>query len=102
VGGARGSHGRGLESVQGFGGKASKERDHLEDPRRRWEDGIRMDLREIDWGGIDWIQLSQDMDRWWSLINTVMNLRSQLVRIILLHTLNFILIIYDIQILVSF
>jgi hypothetical protein len=44
-------------------------------PRRRWEDGIRMDLREIGWGSVDWIQLAQDMDRWRALVNTVMNLR---------------------------
>jgi hypothetical protein len=40
--------------------------------RRRWEDGIRMDL---DWGSVDWIQLAQDRDRWRALVNTVMNLR---------------------------
>jgi hypothetical protein len=33
-------------------------------PRRRWEDGIRMDLREIGWVSVDWIQLAQDRDRW--------------------------------------
>jgi hypothetical protein len=33
-------------------------------PRRRWEDGIRMDLREIGWRSVDWIQLAQDRDRW--------------------------------------
>jgi hypothetical protein len=32
-------------------------------PRRRWEDGIRMDLREIGWVGVEWIQLAQDRDR---------------------------------------
>jgi hypothetical protein len=44
-------------------------------PRRRWEDGIRMDLREIGWESVDWIQLAQDRDRWRVLVNTVMNLR---------------------------
>jgi hypothetical protein len=44
-------------------------------PRHRWGDGIRMDLREIDWGSIDRIQLAQDWDRWQALVNTVMNLR---------------------------
>jgi hypothetical protein len=44
-------------------------------PRRRWEDGIRMDLREIGWGSVDWIQLAQDMDRWRAVVNAVMNLR---------------------------
>jgi hypothetical protein len=43
--------------------------------RRRWEDGVRMDLREICWGSVDWIQLAHDRDRWWVLVNTVMNLR---------------------------
>jgi hypothetical protein len=38
-------------------------------------DGIRMDLREIGWGSVDWIQLAQDRDRWRDLVNTVMNLR---------------------------
>jgi hypothetical protein len=44
-------------------------------PRRRWEDGIRMDLREIGLGGVDWIRLSQDRDRWRAVVSAVMNLR---------------------------
>jgi hypothetical protein len=44
-------------------------------PRRRWEDNIKMDLREIGWGGMDWINLAQDRDRWRALVNAVMNLR---------------------------
>jgi hypothetical protein len=44
-------------------------------PRRRWEDGIKMDIREIGWGSVDWIQLAQDSYRWRALMNTVMNLR---------------------------
>jgi hypothetical protein len=44
-------------------------------PRRRWEDGIRMDLEEIGWGGVEWIHLTQDRDRWRALVNAVMNLR---------------------------
>jgi hypothetical protein len=44
-------------------------------PRCRWEDGIRMDLREIGWESIHWIQLARDRDRWRALVNTVMNLR---------------------------
>jgi hypothetical protein len=47
----------------------------LERPRRRWEDGIRMDLREIGLGGVDWIQLAQDRDRWRAVVSAVMNLR---------------------------
>jgi len=44
-------------------------------PRRRWEDNIRMDLPEVGYGGMDWIDLAQDRDRWRSLVNAVMNLR---------------------------
>jgi hypothetical protein len=44
-------------------------------PRCRWEDGIRMDLREIGCGSVDWIQLAQDRDRWRALVNTVMNIQ---------------------------
>jgi hypothetical protein len=47
----------------------------LERPRRRWEDGIKMDLREIGWGGVEWIQLAQVRDRWRAVVNAVMNLR---------------------------
>jgi hypothetical protein len=44
-------------------------------PRRRWENAIRMDLRDIGWGSVEWIQLAQDRDGWRTLVNTVMNLR---------------------------
>jgi hypothetical protein len=44
-------------------------------PRRRWEDGIKMDLRKIGWGGVEWIQLAQDRDRWRAVVSAVMNLR---------------------------
>jgi hypothetical protein len=44
-------------------------------PRHRWEDNIKMDLLEVGCGGMDWIELAQDRDRWQSLVNMVMNLR---------------------------
>jgi hypothetical protein len=44
-------------------------------PRRRWEDGIRMDLGEIGLGAVDWIRLFQDKDRWRAVVSAVMNLR---------------------------
>jgi hypothetical protein len=44
-------------------------------PRRRWVDNIKMELREIGWDGMDWIDLAQDRDHWRALVNTVMNLR---------------------------
>jgi hypothetical protein len=43
-------------------------------PKRRGEDGIKMDFREIGWGGVEWIHLSQDRDCWRVLVNAVMNL----------------------------
>jgi hypothetical protein len=47
----------------------------LESPRHRWVDNNKIDLREIEGGGTDWIDLAQDSDQWRSLVNTVMNLR---------------------------
>jgi hypothetical protein len=44
-------------------------------PRRRWEDGIRMDLMEIGLGSVDWIGLAQDRDRWRAVVSEVMDLR---------------------------
>jgi hypothetical protein len=44
-------------------------------PRRRWVDNIKIDLTEIGWDGMDWIDLAQDRDQWRALVNTVMNLR---------------------------
>jgi hypothetical protein len=44
-------------------------------PRRRWEYGIRMDLREIGLVVLDWIRLAQDRDRWRTVVSAVMNLR---------------------------
>jgi hypothetical protein len=44
-------------------------------PRRRWEDNIKMDLREVGCSGADWVDLAQDRDRWGALVHAVMNLR---------------------------
>ena len=44
-------------------------------PRRIWEDNIKMDLQEVGCGGMDWIDVAQDRDRWRALVNAVMNLR---------------------------
>jgi hypothetical protein len=43
-------------------------------PRHRWEDNIKMDLREIGIVGVNWIQLGQDRVQWWACVNMVMNL----------------------------
>jgi hypothetical protein len=44
-------------------------------PRRRWVEDIKMDLREIEWDGMDWIDLAQNRAQWRALVNTVLNLR---------------------------
>ena len=44
-------------------------------PRRGWEDNIKMDIQEMGCGGMAWIELAQDRDRWRALVNAVMNLR---------------------------
>jgi hypothetical protein len=44
-------------------------------PRCRWMDNIKMDLREIGWSGMDWINLAQDRNQWRALVNSVMNLQ---------------------------
>ena len=43
--------------------------------RRTWEDNIKMDLQEVGCGGMDWIEVVQDRDRWRAVVNSVMNLR---------------------------
>jgi hypothetical protein len=47
----------------------------VERPRPRWVNNIKMDLKDIGWDGMDWIDLAQDRDQWRDLVNTVMNLR---------------------------
>jgi hypothetical protein len=47
----------------------------LERPRRKWVENIKMDLREIGWDGVDWIDMAQDRNHWRALVNTVLNLR---------------------------
>jgi hypothetical protein len=43
--------------------------------RHRWEDNTEMDLREIGWGGMEWINLAQDRDQWRAFVNTMVNLQ---------------------------
>jgi hypothetical protein len=45
-------------------------------PRHRWEDNIKVDIQEVVCGGMDWIELAQDRNRWRALVNVVMNLRA--------------------------
>jgi hypothetical protein len=44
-------------------------------PRHRWEDNIKMDLQKVRFGVMNWIDLAHDRDRWWALVNMVLNLR---------------------------
>jgi hypothetical protein len=54
----------------GYWCESQKERDS-----RRWVDNIKMDLREVGWDGVDWIDMAQDRNQWRALVNTVLNLR---------------------------
>jgi len=72
VGGTCGTHGGGERYLQGFGWEARMERP-LGRPRRRWEDDIRIDLREIEIDGANCIRLAQDRVQWWDFVNTMMN-----------------------------
>jgi len=73
MGGACGAYGEGRGVHRVLVGKPEGKRP-LGRPRRRWQDNIKMDLREV--GGVgDWMELAQDRDRWRALVNTVMNFR---------------------------
>jgi hypothetical protein len=51
-----------------------EEKNPLGRSRRRWVDNIRMDLGEVEWGDMDWIDLAKDKNRWKALVNSVLNL----------------------------
>ena len=69
---ARMGEGRGVYKV--LVGKSEGKRP-LGRPRRKWEDNIKMDLQEVGCGGMEWIEVAQDRDRWRALVNAVMNLQ---------------------------
>ena len=73
MGGACSTYGG--EVYTGFWWGNQREREHLEDPGVDGRIIIKMDLQEVGCGGMNWIELAQDMDRWRALVNAVMNLR---------------------------
>jgi hypothetical protein len=74
MGWACSAYGGGERCVPGLGGEPAGKRPFGR-PGRRWEDNITMDLQEVGCGGIDWIDLARDRDKWWALVNAVMNVR---------------------------
>ena len=60
--------------VQVFGGETQGKRP-LGRSRQRWDDHIKMDLHEVEWGGMDWIEPTQDRGSWRAFVNVVMNIR---------------------------
>jgi hypothetical protein len=74
VGWTCGTHGEGRSVYRVSVGRPKGKRP-LQRPRRRWEDNIKMDVREIGIDGANWIQMAQDMVQWWACVNTVINLR---------------------------
>jgi hypothetical protein len=74
MGGACSTYGEKRDAYRILVGRPDRRR-QLGRPRRRWEDNIKMDLQEVGWVGMNWIELAQDRDRWRALVKAVMNLR---------------------------
>ena len=73
MGGACGTHESQERLIQGFDGETWGKETTWKDPKRRWEDNIKMDIHEVVCGGVDWIELVQDRDSWRALVKAVMN-----------------------------
>ena len=56
-------------------GKPEGKRPLVRPSSSSWDDNIKIDLQEVKCGGMDWMELAQDRDRWWALVTAVMNLR---------------------------
>ena len=74
MGGACSAYGGEKRCIQGLVGEPEGKRP-LGRPRRRWEDNIKKDLQEMGCGDMDWMELAQDRDRLWALVNAIMNFR---------------------------
>jgi hypothetical protein len=72
MGGACSTNGEKSNAYRILMGKAEGKRP-LGRPRRRWKDNIKMDLGEVGWGVMEWIDLAHDMGQWRALVSTVMN-----------------------------
>jgi hypothetical protein len=59
---------------RGWVGKTEGKRP-LERPRRGWENNIKMELQEVECEGIDWIDVAEERNKWWALVNAAMNLQ---------------------------
>ena len=75
MGGACGTYVGEERCVQGFGGETRGKKRPLGRLRHRWKDNIKTDLYDVEWGGMDWIELAEDRNMWRALWNAVMNLR---------------------------
>jgi hypothetical protein len=71
MGGACGTYGGHERYLQGFGDRSDGKRPPGR-PRHIFEDNIKMDIQEVGWGGMDWIDLAQDRSKWLALVNAVM------------------------------
>ena len=74
MGGSCSAFGGQERCIQDFGGETGR-KETTGEPRPRWEENIKMDLQEVGCGGMDWIGLAQDRDRWRALVHAVMNHR---------------------------
>jgi hypothetical protein len=74
MGGGYSTHGEKKNAYRILVGKPEGKR-RLGRPRHRWVDNIKMELREVRWDGVDWIDLAQDRDQWRALVSTLVNFR---------------------------
>jgi hypothetical protein len=67
--------GEGRGTYRFFWGEKPELKRPLRRPKRRWEDNIKVDLKKVGYGGMYWIEMAQDRDRWLALVNEIMKLR---------------------------